>query len=162
MKTTSITKAPVGSVKAIIEPGTEGYQEIMDLKVRWQGEEKTLGQLIADVLEARKAIEAVANQTHAFKSGLQAWLEKNGYQVTGETLESLVNDVKALQVLNPKHRHSVAIMRNGYINEVIDISMEQILRNQVAPEDVNKGYYRVENGQIVLDARRREEMTSMD
>lgn len=161
MKSTqSKVKAQLGWVYGKISlDGKEGWFDILSYPI---SDTQTLGALLFDLIEFRKTYEEMIQRITYMKNELQQHLISHGYKLSGDTLECLINDIKSLKTLNPTLEHSVAVLKDGYINGLIEIGIDQVLENEVAPVDVYSGYYKVENGKIVLDKKRKERMLSLD
>lgn len=161
MKSTqSKVKAQLGWVYGKISlDGKEGWFDILSVPIE---ADKTLGALIFELIEFKKTHEDMIQRITHMKRDLQDHLLSHGYELSGDTFECLTNDIKRAKTLNPRLEHSVALLKDGYINGLLEISIDQVLENQQKPTDIYSGYYKVENGKIVLDKKRKERMLSLD
>lgn len=156
--TTSKQKAKVGFVKGIVAPNTEGYIDILQLPL----ENKTLGEFIREFTAFQDTVRTVITRLEAYKTALKEFLVGRGYEVSSTELERLISQLHKVHTLNPEDKHSVALLHDGYITEVIDIDLTQILRNIETPYDLSQGYYKIEGGKIVLDEVRKEELEGLE
>lgn len=160
--TTSKVKAKVGMVKGIVAPDTEGYVDILHVPIQVQNKQTTLGDLLSDMLSLQHTLALVSKRVEAYRLTLKRFLEVKGYKVLDDTLLGLIQAIKGLDVLNPEDTHQVALLEDGYITDVIDINIHQVLRNAFVPADIKEGYYKVSGGKIVLDETRREELEGLE
>ncbi len=164
MKSTqSKSKAQLGWAYGIISlDGKEGYYDPLSIPIQIDFKDTTLGALLFELVEFKQAHQEAMERVKDMKQELQAFMVLNGYELSGDTLESLIRDIKGVQVLNPTHAHTVALNKDGYVSELVDIEISQVLRNQDKPSDYKLGFYKVENGRIVLDKKRKEQLLSLD
>jgi hypothetical protein len=160
--TTSKKKAHIGQVKGIIAPDQEGYIDITDLPIDLGHTKKTLGEVIKDFVAHEYTLSLVSKRLEAYRLTLKGFLEDNGYDVSGDDIVSLITAIKTLDTLNPTDTHSLAILEDGYVKDVIDFNLYQILRNADVPDDLAQGYYKIESGKIVLDELRKEELEGLE
>lgn len=156
--TTSKVKAQVGHVKGIVAPNQEGYLDITELTING----KPLGHYINQVVELNKVLQDVSKRLDTHKKQLKTFLHHKGYYVSSDDLNSLYAELEHIHIVNPKDKHQLALLNQGFVKEVIDIDLDNILRNQELPIDYKEGYYKVENGTLVLDEVRREEMEGLE
>jgi hypothetical protein len=160
--TTSKAKAQVGSVKAIISPETEGYVDILQLPIDVGNTQTTLGKVITEFISLQHTLRNVSTRIEAYRITLKQFLIKKGYDIPKDDLISLLQTIQEIDILNPKDEHSLAIEHEGYIVDVININIRQILRNADVPSDIKNGYYRIEHGKIILDRTRLEESEGLE
>ena len=160
--TTSLKKAQVGLIKGIVTPEQEGYLDILQLPIEIANRQTTLGQVITNLLSLQATLQSVSSRIEHYRITLKSFLESRGYQVPTDSLLDLTRQIQELHVLNPEDQHQVAILEDGYIQEVIDIKLDQIIRNAFIPEDLKNGYYKIQNGKIVLDEIRKEELEGLE
>lgn len=156
--TTSKVKAKVGHVKGIVAPNQEGYLDIGELTING----KPLGHLIHQVVELNQVLQDVNARLQEHKWQLKEFLHAHGYDVSSDNLKALYAQLQQVHIANPKHTHQVALLKDGFVYDVIDLDLAHILTNQDLPIDYKDGYYRVENGTLVLDEVRREEMEGLE
>lgn len=156
--TTSKQKAKVGMIKGIVAPSTEGYIDITQLHIG----NKTLGAFIHDFVVFQDTVRQVITRLEDYKTALKEFLVSRGYQLSSYDIESLITDLRGVHTLNPNDKHQVALLHEGYVKEVIDIDLVQILRNIEVPSDLHEGYYKIENGQLVVDEIRKEEQEGLE
>jgi hypothetical protein len=161
MMTTSKVKAKVGLLKGIVAPDTEGYIDILNIPIQVQNKETTLGALLSESISLHHTLSLVSKRVEAYRLTLKRFLQGKGYDVSNDTLLALFEAINGLDVLNPTDTHHVALLEDGYIRDVIDINLHQVLRNAVIPEDIKQGFYKVSGGKIVLDEVRREELEEL-
>lgn len=160
--TTSKLKAKVGLIKGIVAPDTEGYLDILSVPIQVQNQETTLGHVLSEFLSHQHTVELVSKRVEAYRLTLKRFLEGKGYKVSNDTLLGLIQAIQGLDVLNPDDTHQVALLEDGYITDVIDINLYQLLRNADVPSDIKQGYYKVSGGKIVLDDTRKEELEGLE
>ena len=160
--TTSKKKSSVGMVKGIVAPDTEGYIDILQLPIQHGNTTTSLGSIIDEFIGWQETLSLVSKRLEAYRLTLKGFLEDNGYDVSGDDIVTLIRAIKGLDVLNPDDTHHVALLEDGYITDVIDINLYQILRNAGVPDDIKEGYYRISNGKIVLDDTRKEELEGLE
>jgi hypothetical protein len=160
--TTSLKKAKVGLVKGIVSPEQEGYLDIMKLPIDVANKQTTLGQVITNLLSLQATLQSVSTRIEHYRITLKAFLEKRGYEVPSDTLLDLLRQLQEVHVLNPEDKHHIALLEDEYITGIIDINLSQILKNAEIPADLENGYYKIENGKIVLDPLRKEELEGME
>ena len=88
---------------------------------------------------------------------LAKYLQSCGIDLTSKTLFADIkrlNDVIAIK--KSKQNLDMNVNDTGYITNILDI--KEIVEKQQVPVDVLRGYYKYENGKIVLDERRRQEL----
>jgi hypothetical protein len=159
----SKSKAQLGWAYGIISlDGKEGYFDPLSIPLQLDYKDTTLGALLFELVEFKQAHNEAMQRVKDMKIGLQQFLTSNGYELSGDTLESLITDIKRVQVVNPTHTHTVAFNKDGYIKELIDIEVNQLIANAQKPADYRGGFYKVENGRIVLDKKRKEQLLSLD
>lgn len=149
-------------VKGIVAPDTEGYIDILQLPIQIGNEQSSLGAFIDEFIGFQHTLSLVSKRLEAYRLTLKGFLEDKGYDVSGDDILSLISAIKQLDTLNPTDQHQVALLEDGYIKEVIDINLYQILRNAGVPDDVGEGYYKVADGKIVLDELRKEELEGLE
>lgn len=160
--TTSKAKAKVGLVKGIVAPDTEGYLDIIQVPIQIGNEQTTLGKILSDTLSLQYSLSLVSKRLEAYRLTLKRFLEGKGYDVSTDDLLSLIQAIQGLDVLNPDDTHHIALLEDGFITDVIDINLYQIVRNAVVPDDIKEGYYKVSGGKIVLDETRKEELEGLE
>lgn len=160
--TTSLKKAQVGLIKGIVAPEQEGYLDILQIPIDIANRQTTLGQVITNLISLQSTLQSVSSRIEHYRVTLKSFLESRGYEVPSESLLDLTRQIQEIHVLNPEDQHQVAILEDGFIKEVIDIKIDQILKNAVIPEDLENGYYRIQNGKIVLDELRKEEVEGLE
>lgn len=160
--TTSLKKAQVGLIKGIVAPEQEGYLDILQIPIDIANRQTTLGQVITNLISLQATLQSVSSRIENYRVTLKSFLESRGYQVPSESLLDLTRQIQEIHVLNPEDQHQVALLEDGFIKEVIDIKIDQILKNAVIPEDLENGYYRIQNGKIVLDELRKEEVEGLE
>jgi len=156
--TTSKKKAKVGYVKGVVAPDQEGYLDILQLPVDIENKQTNLRQVIKDLLQLQVSLESVSTRIEQYKSDLKDFLTTKGYEVHTDSLKGLLIQLKSIEVLNPKDKHQIALLEDDYITDVIDVNLKQIIKNAEIPEDLKEGYYKIQDGKIVLDPLRREEL----
>jgi len=156
--TTSKAKAKVGFVKGIVSNNQEGYLDITELTING----KPLGEYLNQVVELNKLLQDVSKRLDTHKKALKTFLHHKGYYVSSDDLKSLYANLESMHIVNPKDIHQLALLKEGFVYDVIDIDLDNILRNTELPLDFKDGYYRVENGTLVLDEVRREEMEGLE
>lgn len=160
--TTSLKKAQVGLIKGIVAPEQEGYLDILQIPIDIANRQTTLGQVITNLISLQATLQSVSSRIENYRVTLKSFLESRGYQVPSESLLDLTRQIQEIHVLNPEDQHQVALLEDGFIKEVIDIKIDQILKNAVIPEDLENGYYRIQNGKIILDELRKEEVEGLE
>ena len=160
--TTSKTKASVGLIKGIVAPGTEGYIDILQIPVDIANTQTTLGQVLTNLLSLQATLQSVSTRIEHYRITLKAFLESRGYNVPGNTLLDLIRQIQTVHTLNPEDKHQIALLEDEYITDIIEINIEQILRNADIPDDLKNGYYKIKNGKIVLDELRKEELEGFE
>lgn len=160
--TTSKTKASVGLIKGIVAPNTEGYIDILQIPIDVANTQTTLGEVITNLLSLQATLQSVSTRIEHYRINLKAFLQERGYNVSSDSLIGLIRQLQKVHVLNPEDRHHIAFLEDGYITDIIDIKLEQILRNAEIPEDLKNGYYKIKNGKIVLDELRKEELEGFE
>lgn len=160
--TTSLKKAQVGLVKGIVAPEQEGYLDILQLPIEVANRQTTLGQVITNLLSLQATLQSVSTRIEHYRITLKAFLESRGYQVPTDTLLDLTRQIQELHVLNPEDKHYIAFLEDDFISDVVEIKIEQILKNAFIPEDLKNGYYKIQNGKIVIDELRKEELEGLE
>lgn len=160
--TTSLKKAQVGLIKGIVAPETEGYLDILQLPIEVANRQTTLGQIITNLLSLQATLQSVSTRIEHYRITLKAFLEKRGYEVPSDALIDLLRQLQEVHVLNPEDKHHIALLEDDFITDVIEVKLEQIIRNAVIPEDLRNGYYKIQNGKIVLDELRKEEQEGLE
>jgi hypothetical protein len=160
--TTSKKKASVGLVKGIVAPDTEGYIDILQIPIQVANTETNLGQVITNLLSLQATLQSVSTRIEHYRITLKAFLEERGYQVASDSLIDLIRKIQTVHVINPEDKHHIAILEDNYITDIIEINIDQILRNATIPEDLQNGYYKIQNGKIVLDELRKEELEGFE
>lgn len=149
-------------VKGIVAPDTEGYVDILQLPIQHGNDTTTLSKVLHDFTSWQETLALVSKRLEAYRLTLKGFLEDKGYKVSGDDIVSLIRAIKSLDVLNPDDTHHIALLEDGYITDVIDINLYQIIRNAGIPDDIKEGYYRISNGKIVLDDTRKEELEGLE
>lgn len=160
--TTSLKKAQVGKIKGVVAPETEGYIDILQIPIDVANRQTTLGQVITNLLSLQATLQSVSVRIDHYRNTLKAFLTSRGYTIPSDTLIDLLRQLQEVHVLNPEDKHHIAILEDDFITSVIEIKLEQILRNQTIPEDLEQGYYKIQNGKIVLDELRKEEQEGLE
>ena len=156
--TTSKAKATVGLVKGIVAPNVEGYIDIMELPING----KPLGEYINQVVELRSLLNDVSIRLDSYKINLKRFLNERGYETDKDDLDGLFEDLGRVYTLNPKDTYHYADVHDEFIKDVIEIDIEHIMRNTEIPLDIKDGYYKVEQGRLILDEVRREEQEGLE
>lgn len=156
--TTSKAKAQVGHVKSIVAPEREGYIDIAELDING----KPLGEHLYQVGELFKLLQDVSKRLDTHKKALKQFLHLHGYYVSTDDLKTLYAQLNDVHIVNPKHKHQLALLQEGFVYDVIDIDLAHILINQEIPLDIKDGYYKVEHGKLVLDEQRKEEQEGLE
>ena len=74
-----------------------------------------------------------------------------------QSFYSLLNKLdRVVAIRKDKTYYGVETDSSGYIKKIIDI--DGIIEKMDIPSDINKGYYRYENGNFILDERMKEEI----
>lgn len=164
MKSTrSISKAQKGWVYGVIAiDGTLGYFDPMYLPITINNESVTVNDLINRLVKYEEDDRQLTIKLNSLKSTLKSFLDKAGYNLPSESLNDIIQGINGVDVLNPNDKTQVALLVDGYISEVVDIKIEQLLRNQQVPSDIGLGYHKVEHGKIVEDLKRKEETLMTD
>ena len=164
MKTTkSLVKAQMGWVWGKISMGGQvGYFDPMGLPITLKDKEITLEELLNKLVAQEEQHKIVLQRLNGLKSSLRTYLSNAGYDLPDDTLNELINGISNVNTINPTDKHSIAILKDGFINDIIDIEIEQLLRNEKVPIDLALGYYKVEHGKIVVDIKRKEETLMTD
>lgn len=158
LMTTSKAKAKVGHIKGIVAPEQEGYLDIAELLIH----NKPLGEHLHEVGELLKLLQDVSKRLDTHKKALKQFLHLHGYYVSTDDLKTLYAQLNEVHIVNPKHKHQLALLNEGFVYDVIDIDLAHILTNQEIPLDIKEGYYKVEHGTIVLDEQRKEEQEGLE
>jgi hypothetical protein len=162
-KTTSLNKAQKGWVYGVIDmKGTLGYFDPMGLPIIINKKETTLGGLITRLNKYELLNELTLQKLGKLKLAIRRYLLRAGYDLPKETLNEILEGIEAVQVLNPHDDTAIALLKDGFISEIVDIELGQVLRNETVPSDIELGYYKVEHGKIVEDIKRKEETLMLD
>ena len=164
MKSTkSLNKAQSGWVYGKIDmDGTLGYFDPMDLPLNYNGNRITLSNLLNRLTTYEQQYELTLKRLEQLKLTLKSFLDRAGYDLPHDTLNDIIGAINSVRVLNPHDKTQIAIMVDEYVNDVIDIKIDQILTNQLIPSDIGGGYHKVVNGKIVEDIKRKEETLMLD
>lgn len=162
MKTTSITKANEYQIKGIVSKGKEGWMDITDIPILVEKKGMSLGKFFNELSGMFEAFKVMRDRQLSMKNALEGFVKDNGYKLSGDTWKSLEDDIQNVVVMNPEKKHHVAKLKDGYITEMVEFDLEQMVFGSDIPEDVASGFYKVENGIIVLDKKRKEQALSLD
>lgn len=158
LMTTSKAKATVGLVKGIVAPNVEGYIDIMELPING----KPLGEYVNQIVELHSLLKDVSLRLDTYKIDLKRFLRERGYETEKDDLDGLFEDLGHVYTLNPNDTYHYANVHDGFITDVMEIDIEHIMRNTQIPIDIKEGYYKVEQGTLVLDEVRREEQEGLE
>lgn len=102
--------------------------------------------------------EVALKEVDKFIDELIEFIVDQGGELQGKKLSHIRNALKALTVKNNEKEYvSVVTDKNGYINGYN--IMDTIIENKDLPEDLDKGYYRLDkNNNPVLDKKRRRDL----
>jgi hypothetical protein len=109
-------------------------------------------------------INLLTEQVKAHKARLKAILVQHGYNPTADTFESLLTELTSVYILHPNQRHQLfKLDKHGFIVDAVRFHTSQIVQNaKNVPGDIMRGYYKLVDGKIVLDEKRKEEILSLD
>lgn len=156
--TTSKTKATVGHIKGIVAPNQEGYIDLLSLPVNG----KPLGQVLDEMESVAHTLQGVIKRLDLYKTALKEFLDSRGYKVSSNDFNAIIGDLQSVKTLNPLLKHKIALLHEGYITDIIDIELEQIITDTALPLDVRDGYYQIKDGKVVVDEKRKEEMEGLE
>lgn len=89
---------------------------------------------------------------------LQTFLLEHGVKPSDSKLSSLVKSFNDLNVIVPgKKYYHFEINKEGYIKDFSQFGAA-IESKETLPVDITRGYYRVEDGKIVLDEKQRQKL----
>lgn len=89
---------------------------------------------------------------------LQTFLLEHGVKPSDSKLSSLVKSFDNLNIIIPeKEYYHFKLSKEGYIKEFTEFGAV-VESNQELPSDVTRGYYKVEDGKIVLDEKQRQKL----
>lgn len=89
---------------------------------------------------------------------IQVFLIERGVTPKDSRLSSLVQALEDLNIIVPsKEYYHFRLDKNGFIKEVGDFG-GIAEKKQALPVDVTRGYYKIENGKIVLDEAQRQKL----
>lgn len=112
----------------------------------------------------KKDVYNFVDELKEHKAELNQILKENGYTDGYDKFIKLIQAIKGMYILNPNRQHTFAEFDEfGYIESAIDFICSDIVFDQgVFPEDLLDGYYKLENGNIVRDEARKEELYTLD
>jgi len=109
-------------------------------------------------------LNLATEQIKVHKARLKAILVQHGYTPKAETFDALLEELAGVYILHPNQRHQLfKLDKSGYIVDSVRFHTQHVVQNpKNVPGDVLRGYYKLVNGQIVLDEKRKEEILSLD
>lgn len=89
---------------------------------------------------------------------IQVFLIEHGVTPNDSRLSSLVKSLEDLNIIVPtKEYYHFRLDKNGFIREVGDFG-GIVEKKETLPVDITRGYYKIENGKIVLDEAQRQKL----
>lgn len=112
----------------------------------------------------KRDILNLADKAKANKEKIRQVLVENGYDAKQESFKDLILAIEKMYILNPNRQHTFVVLDEyGYIQSAIDFNCEDLIFDQGNfPEDLLDGYYKLQDGNIVRDESRKEELYSID
>jgi len=156
--TTSKKKASLGLVKGIVAPDTEGYLDIGDLLI----EGEPLGHHLQRMIVLQRLLVDVSQRLQGHKNDIIDFLTARGYKVSADDIKGLKQALREVRTLSPQDTHYIAKLKEGFVDEVIAFHINDLIVNDIVPDDVLDGYYTVEHGKFVLDEKRKEELEGLE
>jgi hypothetical protein len=98
------------------------------------------------------------------KEKLRSVLRDNGYFAELISFSELTEALNKAYVLNPSGDYTIVETdADGFIVGLKNFNVSSLIKKQGDyPQDVLKGYYRLEGGKVVEDAKRKEQLLSLD
>ena len=102
--------------------------------------------------------EVALKEVDKFLDELVQFIQDQGGELQGKKLSHIRDALRGLTVKNDEKQYvSVELDKNGYIKGYN--IMDTIIENKDLPEDLDKGYYRLDkNNKPVLDKKRRRDL----
>lgn len=111
-----------------------------------------------------KDLADIRNLIGQARDSLIGILKEFGYNTPSVELKTLINDLYRLTIIKPTYQYDLLHLDDdGYIvgNELIDNNDLVVNLISDKPNDIDKGYYKYENGEVVKDNKKYEEYWSI-
>lgn len=88
---------------------------------------------------------------------LEKFLNECNVEVSSKTLYSMIRGLdKIIAIRKGKSYIGVTLNSNGYVQKINKI--DTIVAEQELPTDILRGYYKIEDGKLILDEQMREKL----